>query len=255
MKLRIANTVLFSLLFVMMNCKEDEPVYPVEPYIEFKDMQVKEEGGLDSVIMKFYIRDGDFDLGLSEEELGYPYHWLWYFDKDQSKLIAVNQIEGPDPTSLLVYSDRNNPPFDTIPEFIKPYNCSNYNVIRNDFGQVIDTAYIQPNKYHHNLIIDFQVKQEDASWLTYNFEDILSYPNCFYGFKGRFQLQNFGRASGSPFYSKRISRQEMFLTYSIASPAFRFLFKDKTVRFQVYIYDRALNKSNIVYSSEIQFQD
>lgn len=255
MKLRITSILLFGLLLVMTNCKDDEPSYPIEPYIEFRDIEAKRENSIDSVIVKFYIRDGDFDLGLTITDIDSPYHSRWYFDKAERNLVPGNyKAENLDINSLLKYHDRHTPPFDTLPEFENPYSCINYEVLRNDFGQVIDTVYYKINELHFNFIFDFQVQQDDGSWSTFNFRENFSYPNCGISFYNRFKIQNDIGASGSPFYSKRISNQEMFLTFKIGNPGFSFFFKGKTIRFKIYIYDRALNKSNIVYTSEVQFE-
>ncbi|MBN8650247.1 MAG: hypothetical protein J0L67_02405 [Cytophagales bacterium] len=250
------GTSLILLLLTIINCKEDEPIYPIEPYIEFRDIEVKRENSMDSVIVKFYVRDGDFDLGLTINDIESPYHYAWYYNKVEDKLIpGTYKAEGLDINSLLKFSDRYTPSFDTLPEFVDPYSCINYEVLRNDFGQVIDTVYIKINELPYNFIFDFQVQQDDGSWSTFNFREEFSYPNCGFNLHGRFQLQNFGSDSGSPFYFKMISSQEMLLTFKIGSHFLRILFLNKTVRFRLYIYDRALNKSNVVYTSEVQFQN
>lgn len=249
------RSIFTSLLLVLINCKEDEPNYPVEPYIEFRDIEVKRVENIDSIILKFYIRDGDFDLGLNFTDIDSPYHKNWYYNKVEGKLIPGSyKAEGLDINSLLKFSDRQKTSFDTLPEFVDPYACINYEVLRDSFGELIDTVYYQNNKFHYNWIFDFQVKQEDGSWITFDFLEEFPFPNCGISFYGRFKNQN-DIGGGSPFVLQRVSDSEMNIKFSIGSPFMSVLFHDKTIRFQLYIYDQALNKSNTVYTSEFRFQN
>ncbi len=250
---KLCGASLILLLVTIINCKEDEPIYPIEPYVEFRDLEVKRVENIDSVILQVYARDGDFDLGLNFEDIDSPYHKNWYYDKLESKLIpGAFKAEGLDINSLLKFSDRQTPSFDTLPEFIDPYACINYEVLQDNFSEVIDTVYYQENKFHYNWIFDFQVKQEDGSWLTFDFHKEYPFPNCAFGYYGRFKIQN-DIGGGSPFLIQRISDYEMNMKFLIGSPFMSILFRNKTIRFQLYIYDRALNQSNIVHSSEFQF--
>ena len=104
---KVTTVLLVPVLFIAISCYSP-PELPLEPSISFKSIIFKELDNLpDSLILSLEFKDGDGDLGLGTNELGEPYHDIWFFRKADH--------------TLLTYSDRFTPPYDTLPPFEFPY--------------------------------------------------------------------------------------------------------------------------------------
>ena len=140
-------------------------------------------------------------------------------------------------------SDRNNPAFDTLPPYEFPYYCTNY-VLEEDATGAIDTFYVQQNEFHNNIHVKFFTKNngvyEEFDWVT-EFD-----PICGESFNGRYPLlAPVGREK--PLEGK--------LKYKMSSAGFELLFRQDTLKLEVYLYDRALHKSNVIETPDFVLKD
>lgn len=204
------------------------PTFPVTPEIGYQAVTFqKGETSLDgdTLALTITFQDGDGDLGLRPNvDVGEPYNSLFYWLKGDGE--------------LLQYSDRHTPPFDTLPPYAFPYYCTSYVV------DEADTFYVTQNEFHNNIFIKFFVKKngvyDEFDWVT-EFD-----PICGESFNGRYPLLGtIGREK--PLEGK--------LKYKMSSAGFELLFRQDTLKLEVYIYDRALNKSNIIETPDFVLKD
>lgn len=233
----IRGLLLFLIVAAGMSACFDPPEYPVQPQIEFESIEFKEFGSgfdseTDSLILVISFKDGDGDLGLDPSEQGCISETICYNNKFYSKKEDGN---------LVTYKDkRTNPKFSSLPDFIKPFNCINWEV-RNDNNK-IDTLYFELNPDHYNITVDFLVKNpSNGTFEEFDWTKEFTYPNCGISFDGRFPIL-FKDKPGSPL--------EGNLKYSMGSLGFKALFSIKTLKLRIQIKDRALNKSNIIETPE-----
>ena len=224
-KIYLKGTVLLGLLTILVSACFNAPEFPNEPSIAFNNIIFKHgalETDPDSLILTLDFRDGDGDLGLRSDgpDTGAPYHDLWVF-------INVNN-----PDSLVKLSDRNTPQYDTLPPYEFPYKCINYTLAGGD------TIYVQPNEFHNNIYIDFFVKKNGV-YTEFIFADLFA-PECNpLTFNGRYPILN----EPDP---NRDRPLEGNLKYKMESAGWELVFRQDTLKLDIYIYDRALNKSNMI---------
>jgi len=212
------------LTFIAWGCRE-LPTYPNTPFIEYNTVFFKKGELTDSLFVSVDFRDGDGDLGLSPNfDTNEPYNAIWYYLKSDN--------------TLLTYADRNTPPYDTIPPYEFPYFCTTYLV------EEADTFYITQNPNHFNIFIDFYIKKNGQwnlfDWITAN------PPQCGETYNGRFPILN-------PNGQKR--PLEGSLKYGLTGAGFEVIFKLDTLKLEITIQDRALNKSNTVETEEFILRD
>ncbi|MBL7874214.1 MAG: hypothetical protein JNL53_01025 [Cyclobacteriaceae bacterium] len=233
------NRNLIGFLFISLGLGAcfTPPEFPLQPQIEFESIVFREYGSgfdaeADSLILTLTFKDGDGDLGLDPSELscvseGICYNNKFFFRK-------------PDGT-LLTYKDkRTNPAYSSLPDFVKPYNCINWEVSTDNTGKV-DTFYFELNPDHYNIEVDFLVKNPDGTFTEFDWTKEFNYPNCGTSFDGRFPIL-YKEEPGTPL--------EGNLRYSMGSIGFKALFSVKTLKLRVQIKDRALNKSNEIFTPE-----
>lgn len=216
--------VLIVLSTVILSACYKAPKFANTPSISFNKIIFKKgstDFETDSLILTVNFQDGDGDLGLRSQGLdtGAPYHDLtMFFDGD---------------INLVTLAHRNLPDYDTLPPYEFPYYCINYTVIEND------TIYVQPNKFHFNIYVKYFVRKNgiytEFDWLT-AFD-----PVCGQSFNGRFPLLN------NPNRSRPLEGK---LSYKMKSAGFELLFRQDTLRLDLYIIDRALNISNTISTPE-----
>src|SRR6478736_2722552 len=227
---------------ISLNSCFDAPTYPTTPEIEYKSLKfvdVSDPSSFDSLILTVKFKDGDGDLGLATDEVGcYTVN---------GKKICYNDkfyYQFPDGTLITYKTKRTKPGYDTLPAFVKPYNCINWEVQRDNNNVVKDTVYFTLNPDHYNIFIDFLVKQSDGTFKEFDWRTEFNYPNCGIPFDGRF-----------PVLSKDLSKKsplEGEIRYGMTSVGFLVLFSTKTLKLLVNIQDRALNKSNVIETPEFR---
>ena len=214
------GSIAILLMAFTINACFTAPEFPHEPEISYNNIVFKKgetQFDQDSLILSINFQDGNGDLGLRNEgaDVREPYHDLWVVTKDDGSLVQLK--------------DRSTPEYDTLPPYEFPYYCINYTIFNDD------TIYVQPNLYHHNIMVKYFVKKNgiytEFDWLT-AFD-----PICGESFDGRFPLLN------DP---NRERPLEGKLTYKMKSAGFELLFRQDTLKLEVYIIDRALNISNMV---------
>jgi hypothetical protein len=226
--------------FGLVSCF-DPPEYPVVPEIEFKGITFKDvPDETDSLIIELYFKDGDGNLGLSSTELA-------CYNIDGKDVCFLPKFEfvvntGPNRGKKLNYAiKRTDPLFADLPNYVKPYDCINWELEKNIAGQVIDTVYIQLNPDHYNIFVDYLVKQADGTFKEFDFrEEFCS------TYDGRF-----------PILSKNLSQKnplEGIIRYGMPGLGFDLFFSIKTLKLRIQIQDRVLNKSNIIETPEFTLQ-
>jgi hypothetical protein len=232
----------------------DPPEYPVTPEIEFENIQFKDvaDPGFDSLILTISFKDGDGDLGLRGDELGcylvgadtICYNDKFTFLNQNGK--KVKNFVGVEGTLITYETKRTDPNFSYLPDFLKPYNCINWDVIREE-DIVTDTVYFELNPNHYNIFVEFHVKQNDGTFSLFDFQQEFSYPSCGGSFNGRF-----------PILSKDLSREvplEGTIRYAMQSSAFLLQFSIKTLKLRIRIQDRLLHTSNTIETPEFRLND
>ena len=195
------------------------PEFADTPSIEYHDVTFKKGEtafDADTLTVTITFQDGNGDLGLNKDfDTGEPYHDLWYYVKQDGELLTL--------------TDRQFVPYDTLPPYEFPYYCTNYVV------EEADTFYVQPNKYHHNYFVKYFVKKNgvytEFNWIT-EFD-----PICGESFNGRYPLL------GDPNRDKPLEGK---LKYNMSSAGFELLFRQDTLKLEIFILDRALNQSNTI---------
>lgn len=206
------NTVFFlmicSLASIIYSCNKP-PVYPNAPQIELKE--VNYTGG-DTIQFILSFKDGDGDLGLSPDDLSYPFEEFVYLKDDNGNYIFY------DPTDP------------TLPE----KKCNNYTdhdiyglpIYKDNTDTIADFVLIEQNPNFYNYFVDIYEKQPDGSFQILDLSD-----NCIYFTERFFRLSN---SEGPINGDLRYRLPGLFNIYG------------KTVKFRIYIQDRSLNKSNVV---------
>jgi hypothetical protein len=231
------------VMAVALNACFKPPEFSIIPEIEFSNISFKKgpppstdyPSPADTLILWVKFKDGDGDLGLDGSETGIPYNDRFYF-------------VFPD-GSFLNYRDKFKVPgYDTLPAFVPPYNCTNWEQIRDPNTHVVtDTLYFQLNPNQFNFFVDFYIQQNDTTFALYDWKKEFVWPNCYVsGFNGRF-----------PILSKDLTQktaQEGTIRYNMKSVAFNILFSIKVMKLRLYIKDRALHKSNVIETPTFTLQ-
>lgn len=211
MKRIIVYTGIISF-FALSFCTRP-PELPVVPKIDYEYIQFKEVEGPDSLILSVFFQDGDGDLGLTSYDIYEPYQ-------------AYDPVLDQNGDTIY-YGDSPDMP---------PYNPLDYIITRDDDGNPQDTVWVELNPDHYNIFVRFYEKKngeyEEFDWRQ---------PPYYQTFDGRFPLLN------TKIEDQRlvIRPLEGSLRYGMTSSGWLFLFRD-TMKIEVMIQDRALNKSNVV---------
>ena len=260
----IRNLLGMSVLAIAFNACFEAPQFPDAPEITYNDIVFKDlpaPDAADTLIITVNFRDGDGDLGLHDSETAYPFNDKYYFTSsgepgyfaagtavanDASLLTALNGSTYPT-GKLLSWASKMNGN-DTLPDFVTPYSCSNWDVLKDPVtGKDTDTLYFQLNPNHYNFFVDFYVQQGDGSFALYDWKKEFVFRNCnVNGFNGRF-----------PILSKDLSQrtaQEGKIRYSMKSVGFNIFFSIKVLKLRIYIQDRNLHKSGVIETPAFTLQ-
>jgi hypothetical protein len=226
---RLSKITLVSLLGLIATSCYQAPEFANEPEISFNNIVFSKGSGElepDSLILTINFKDGDGDLGLRSEgaDTREPYNDLWYFIKEDGTFVTL--------------ADRGTPGFEALPPYEFPFYCTDYLISEND------TFYIEKNEFHHNIDVKFFVKK-NGQYTEFDFQTAFD-PICGESFDGRFPLLN---------SLDRERPLEGKLKYKMESVGFEFIFRLDTVMLEVFIYDRALNKSNVIQTPDFVLRD
>lgn len=238
----------FAALF-LASCFEP-PVYSPVPAIEFESVSfvdVTNVSNPDSLILVVRFKDGDGDMGLDANDpmdTLWPYHARAFFDTIPNSTDRYYYPGGLDNIYITYKTKRTIPRYDTLPEFVKPFNCINWTIM--SVNNKVDTFYYQRNPNHYNIFVDFLVKNNDGSFSEFDWTTEFAYPQCGLTFDGRFPLLSKDAATNAALDGR--------IRYAMQSTGFMILFSIKTLKLRVTIQDRKLNKSNTIETPEFTLQ-
>jgi len=208
------------LVGMLGSCVTPPENFPSVPEISFSGVEfVPIQGAGDSLIVSVDFRDGEGDLGLNPREINPPFH-AFDFNKDEAG-------------NLITYANR--------PPQAPTYNGRDWviNPLINN-TEVRDTLWITPNPDHHNIFVRFYIKRggeyQEFKWTESPF---------FTTFNGRFPRI---------LTDERERAIEGNIAYGMVSSGWTSIFRNDTVRLDVQIQDRQLNRSNVVSTPDFTLQ-
>jgi hypothetical protein len=212
----VKNYIYTLFIPFIFACVSPPDNFPTIPEIAFEDMRFVNTAGSDSLIVSVAFKDAEGDLGLNPTDIDPPFQPVDY----------IRDAAG----NLITYGNRppEAPSFNPLDWVINP--IVNNTVVR-------DTVWVEQNPDHNNIFIRFFIKRNGV-FNEFRWED----PPFFTTFNGRFP-RVFNSANGQPV--------EGTLQYSMLSFGWQSIFRNDTIRIDVQIQDRALNKSNVVSSPEV----
>ena len=231
---RIRNSVLIALVIIGFNGCFTAPTYPVVSQIEYASIYYgKATVGQDSIVLEINFKDGDGDLGLDDT-----------YNSDTTFSLQRYYIYKGAPVT---YKTKRQNPQLGLPEFVTPYNCTNWDVKRNASNVVIDTLYTKYNPNYYTIFVDFLIKDAQGNFTKFDPTTYFIYPNCsIAGYNGRFPVLSKEPGKKSPLDGK--------IRYSLRSLGFDATFGIKTLKLIVTIQDRALNRSNTIETPPFSLQ-
>lgn len=212
----IKYPVIISLISILGSCISPPDNFPSVPEISFKDIRFVPTDGSDSLIVSVNFKDAEGDLGLNPTDINSPFQPVDFIKDNSGRLI--------------VYSTRppEAPSFNPIDWEINPL----VNNVR-----VMDTVWVRQNPNHNNIFIRFFIKRNGV-FQEFKWEA----PPFFTTFNGRF-----------PRIVNGIEEQpvEGTIEYAMMSFGWSSIFRNDTIRIEIEIQDRALNRSNMTASPEV----
>jgi hypothetical protein len=240
--------ILAFLIWAMILSCDNERHLPIVPEINFQKIESHPHttaGSRDTLILYLTFQDGDGDLGLSPDQIDFPYNSENYFYDDNGK--------------LLTFRSRSNPKYAYLPPLESPYNCTNYTDPRQTlyfpetavdntyhivdskiingvkYAGVADVIYFENNDNHFNITVDFYVRGANGTFTEFDWR----VQDCNQSFDGRFPILKDDEKSA-----------EGILRYTMSSAGFLATFGHQTLKLRVTIKDRALHSSNTIETPE-----
>jgi hypothetical protein len=283
------TALLVFLLFI--SCEKDEdPNYPVEPFIEFRELSFingETNSGssyaTDTIALIFRYRDGDADLGLNQDpaDLKSPYHSIFLFTTDAAASIEkinttitesdIQLYISPELTTgvdhkLITLATRQKQGYGFLPDF----SCSRYmtdnrillaenQLAQLEFPPLFGEKITIGTKAFH-LVSDNFLFETNPDHYTIDVDFLIEQPDgSFKEFDWSEEFcSNFnGRfpripfKKSGPFTSNSFSKSTGEIRYTMPSAGFRTLFGGQNLKLRVVIRDRALHKSNTMESDAI----
>lgn len=228
----IFNSIIIVGILTILTACPTPPEFDDVPSIEYEDIQFSQITNTspsgqpltqDVISITLSFEDGDGDLGLSSSEIDEPYNLYDIAYTDDRKLIFFG-------------SSPDLPPFNFY-----DYYVAADSVEINDTTLVNDTILVEFNERHFNIYVDFYYQPpNNENFVQFEWE---TEPGFYQTFHGRFPILN------SENYERPLNGS---LTYEIKSGGFQAIFRDYPMYLEVYILDRAGNKSNVVQSERIR---
>lgn len=212
----IKYPLLISLISILGSCISPPENFPSVPEISFKDIRFVPTDGSDSLIVSVNFKDAEGDLGLNPSEINPPFQ-------------PVNFIRD-NVGNLIIY--RNRPP--QAPSY-NPIDWEINPLVNNE--RIMDTVLIEQNPNHNNIFIRFFIKRSGV-FQEFKWQD----PPFFTTFNGRFPRIVNGTVE---------QPVEGIIEYAMMSFGWNSIFRNDTIRIEVEIQDRALNRSNMAASPEV----
>jgi len=242
MKNLFFNSLLTVGLILCLSACITQPEFDNTPKITFNNVTfVRSALNAGEVTFSFSFEDGDGDLGIYGTETAPPYHARDLFLVSNGEKFPFTDKDDVDRDKDLFLDINSN---DTMPD----YNCEIYylydylNPIDSTF--LTDTLYAVFNPLRNNFFIDFLIKdQVSGEFSIHNFSN-----SCNSTFDARFyplfeDINDLRPISGV------MNRKISFLG------GIREVYeREEIFKIQVYILDRAGNKSNVIESFEFTFK-
>lgn len=216
MRIKNYSEILFGLALLGTSCISPPENFPSVPEIDFSALEYVSTAGQDSLILTVKFKDAEGDLGLSSTDINPPFNPLNY------KRDAAG--------NLITYSKRpiNAPSYNPVDWVINP--IINNTIIR-------DTVWVEKNENQYNIFVRFFVKR-NGKFSEFRWQD----PPFFTTFNGRFP-RILNSQQGQPV--------EGSIRYGMLSSGWESIFRTDTLRVDVQIQDRALNRSNEISSPQL----
>lgn len=215
MKVKSYIYLILSALGLTAGCVSPPDDFPSVPHITFNSVEYIETNASDSLMVSVDFRDAEGDLGLNPNEDDPPFHPLDY----------QTDAEG----NLITYGNRPSdaPEFNNRDWVINPLI---------DKTEVNDTIWVKINPDQYNIFIKFFIKR-GGNYTEYDFSTAPFYST----FNGRFPRI---------LTEERDRAIEGTIKYAMLSLGWNTVFRNDTLRIDVQVQDRNLNKSNIVSSPD-----
>jgi hypothetical protein len=190
--------------------------FPSVPVITFESMEYVSLVGADSLILGINFQDAEGDLGLSATDVNPPFNSIT-FQRDAAG-------------NLISYSKRppEAPAYNPIDWVIDP--IVNNTIVR-------DTLWVKQNPNQFNIFVRFYIKR-NGKFTEFRWQD----PPFFTTFNGRFPRI---------LTTQEGQAVEGNIKYAMLSSGWESIFRNDTIRIDVEIQDRLLNRSNEVSSNEV----
>lgn len=288
---RLLKSIWLISVLAVTGCFEKD-VFPDTPKISFEDIVFYDGTNTDSLILTFSFEDGNGDIGIIDGlDILPPFHEFdVYIDSRDSLVTEANLSEVVPPIYLAPLITQNFAPIgisgntlivdpsdsdypvlafnrQLFSEDVSdiPFECpglanqdqtflTNTTITSYDFdentriipttgAQVVNTTIpVRRVESHYNFIIEFQ-KKVGENYVPLDYQDIFGTELCDIGiFNGRIPVYDPDGKSGT-------------ITYSIQSVILRLAFLDDVIRAKFFVYDRAGNKSNEVFTPEFVLSD
>ncbi|MEB2781235.1 hypothetical protein U3A58_12600 [Algoriphagus sp. C2-6-M1] len=207
---------IFFLLVSTLACISPPDNFPSVPKISFESIEYVPTSGADSLIIGIDFQDAEGDLGLSATDDDPPFQDV-DFQRDSNG-------------ELITYSTRPQtaPSYNPIDWLVDP-------IVNNKV--VKDTIWVKQNPNQFNIFVKFFIKR-NGQFTEFKWQD----PPFFTTFNGRFPrilTSDIGQAV------------EGNIRYGMLSSGWQSIFRTDTLQIAVEIQDRALNRSNEVFSPEV----
>jgi hypothetical protein len=215
--MRFKNYLGIIFLFATVAaCISPPDNFPTVPVITFESLVYAPTSGADSLIVGIDFQDAEGDLGLSATDVNPPFNPL-NFQRDGAG-------------NLITYSKRppEAPRYNPIDWQINP---------RVNNVEVKDTVWVKQNPDQYNIFVRF-FRKRNGVFTEFRWQD----PPFFTTFNGRFPRI---------LTSTEGQSVEGNIKYGMLSSGWEAIFRNDTLRIDVEIQDRALNKSNQVSSDEV----
>lgn len=216
MRFKNYSGLLFVTALYSTSCISPPENFPSVPEIEFSTIEYVPTSGQDSLIVSVNFKDAEGDLGLSSTDINPPFNPLNYKRDNIGNLIT--------------YSTRppQAPSYNPIDWVIDP--LINNTVVK-------DTVWVEQNENQYNIFVRFFIKR-NGQFTEFRWQD----PPFFTTFNGRFPRI---------LISEEGQSVEGNIRYRMLSAGWESIFRNDTLRIDVQIQDRALNRSNEVSSPEV----
>lgn len=275
MKIIKGISIFIGMVLIMGSCF-DPPEFPSVPEIEYEGIEFIAP---DSLILRIHFRDGDGDLGLSNDDLNYisyPFNNQFFFQTNPDGTLdtlytfgaasPTNQyhiIEIADPAKgkLVFPRTRKNPAF----SFLPAYGCVDYEYViaaRNLLIDMDDQAALDPfvrrldtldgaggTRYIH--IQDTLYTKINPDHYNIEVDFLVKEGNEFVEFDWREEYCTQSFDGRFPVLSDNPGTAlEGTLRYGMYSIGFAPIFSVKTLKLRIQVKDRALNRSNVIETPE-----